>query len=125
MTDQNQTEDAREADDMGEKPDLGRTRDALTDALSGSDKDYDDLNGFLNRADELAQSLLDEGITAMKIWPFDMAAERTRGQYISVPDLKEALRPFEKIRAAVGGRHRRQISFQVHGQIGVLVIAQN
>ena len=33
--------------------------------------DYDDLNGFLHHADELALSLYEEGITAMKIWPFD------------------------------------------------------
>ncbi len=53
-------------------------------------KDYDDLNGFLHRADELAHSLLEEGITAMKIWPFDAAAEKTRGQYISMPDSSSA-----------------------------------
>jgi hypothetical protein len=41
--------------------------------------DLDDLTGFLTRADELALSLMDEGITAMKIWPFDTAAEATRG----------------------------------------------
>jgi galactonate dehydratase len=45
--------------------------------------DLDDLTGFLTRADELALSLMDEGITAMKIWPFDTAAEATRGQHIS------------------------------------------
>ena len=32
--------------------------------LGGSDKNYDDLDGFLRRADELALSLLEEGITA-------------------------------------------------------------
>ncbi len=42
-----QAEDAREADDMGEKPDLGRTRDALTDALSGSDMGSDTRAGSL------------------------------------------------------------------------------
>lgn len=69
--------------------------------LGASDR-YDDLNGFLHRADELAQSLLAEGITAMKIWPFDLAAEATRGQYISRSDLRRALQPFEKIRESVG-----------------------
>ncbi len=64
--------------------------------------DLDDLAGFLTRADELALSLMDEGITAMKIWPFDTAAEATRGQHISSEDLKRALGPFEKIRRAVG-----------------------
>ncbi|WP_135451251.1 mandelate racemase/muconate lactonizing enzyme family protein [Tabrizicola caldifontis] len=86
-------------------------------ALSGGGQDYDDLNAFLHRADELAQSLLEEGITAMKIWPFDIAAERTRGQYISVPDLKEALRPFEKIRAAAGDRMDIMVEFHSMWQL--------
>jgi galactonate dehydratase len=73
--------------------------------------DLDDLNGFLTRADEVALSLLDEGITAMKIWPFDAAAEATRGQYISMPDLKRALEPFEKIRRAVGDRMDVMVEF--------------
>ena len=64
--------------------------------------DLDDLSAFLTRADELALSLMDEGITAMKIWPFDTAAEATRGQHISAEDLGRALEPFEKIRRAVG-----------------------
>ncbi|GAA0651203.1 ribonuclease [Brevundimonas lenta] len=42
-----QTEDAREADDMGEKPDLGRTPDALTEALSGTDMGSDTRAGSL------------------------------------------------------------------------------
>ncbi|HVZ14589.1 MAG TPA: mandelate racemase/muconate lactonizing enzyme family protein [Bauldia sp.] len=65
---------------------------------------YDDLDGFLNRADELASDLLSEGVTAMKIWPFDIAAQKSGGQYISAPDLKTALLPFEKIRKAVGDK---------------------
>jgi L-alanine-DL-glutamate epimerase-like enolase superfamily enzyme len=65
---------------------------------------YEDLNGFLTRADELAESLLEQGITAMKIWPFDFAAEASDGLYISGPELDKALVPFEKIRKAVGNR---------------------
>ena len=72
---------------------------------------YDDLDAFLHRADELALSLLDEGITAMKIWPFDIAAEKSRGHYISSEDLKTALRPFEKIRDAVGDRMDIMVEF--------------
>ena len=63
---------------------------------------YEDLQGFLHHADELAESLLSEGCTAMKIWPFDMAAEASDGQYISPGDLDKALEPFRKIRKAVG-----------------------
>ena len=65
---------------------------------------YDDLNGFLRKADELALSLMDDGITAMKIWPFDQAAEETGGHSISAAQMKAALEPFEKIRNAVGDR---------------------
>lgn len=78
---------------------------------------YDDLNGFLHRADELAHSLLEEGITAMKIWPFDIAAEKTRGQYISLPDLKSALVPFQKIRDAVGDRMDIMVEFHSMWQL--------
>jgi L-alanine-DL-glutamate epimerase-like enolase superfamily enzyme len=63
---------------------------------------YEDLDAFLNRADELAQSLLAQGITAMKIWPFDFAAEASEGRSIANADLKQALIPFRKIRDAVG-----------------------
>src|SRR5258707_14360950 len=47
---------------------------------------YDDLDAFLNRAGELASELLSEGITAMKIWPFDIAAEKSDGNFISAAD---------------------------------------
>ena len=58
----------------------------------------------MNRADELALSLLEMGITGMKIWPFDYAAEASGGLYISGPDLDRALEPFGRIRDAVGNK---------------------
>ena len=79
--------------------------------LDTSAKDYDDLNGFLHRADELALDLLSEGITAMKIWPFDPAAEASGGVDISTADLNTALEPFEKIRGAVGDRIDIMVEF--------------
>ena len=72
--------------------------------IGGAEGPYEDLNAFLNNADELAHSLLEMGIDAMKIWPFDYAAEASQGHYISAADLKKGLAPFEKIRAAVGDR---------------------
>jgi L-alanine-DL-glutamate epimerase-like enolase superfamily enzyme len=48
--------------------------------------------------------LLEQGISAMKIWPFDYAAEKSSGYWISPADLKAALTPFEKVRKAVGDR---------------------
>jgi galactonate dehydratase len=47
----------------------------------------------------------------MKIWPFDPAAEATGGVDISTADLKAALKPFEKIRSAVGDRMDVMVEF--------------
>jgi L-alanine-DL-glutamate epimerase-like enolase superfamily enzyme len=69
-----------------------------------SEGPYEDLDAFLYRADELALSLLEDGITGMKIWPFDPYAEQSGGHYISAPDLDRALEPFRKIRDAVGNQ---------------------
>ena len=44
---------------------------------------YEDLDAFLNRADELARDLLAQGITGMKIWPFDPYAEASLGHDIT------------------------------------------
>ena len=79
--------------------------------VSKSQGPYEDLEAFLNNAGELAQSLLSEGITAMKIWPFDMAAEKSHGQYISNADLDAALVPFQKIRDAVGNQMDIMVEF--------------
>jgi L-alanine-DL-glutamate epimerase-like enolase superfamily enzyme len=65
---------------------------------------YDDQVAFVHRPDELAHSLLSEGYTAMKIWPFDPFAERTDGTLLRREDLKLGLEPFRKIRDAVGDR---------------------
>lgn len=63
---------------------------------------YEDLDAFLTEAGVLAESLLSQGITGMKIWPFDLAAKDTGGYYISDSDLKKALKPFRQIRESVG-----------------------
>jgi galactonate dehydratase len=53
----------------------------------------------------------------MKIWPFDHAAEKTRGRDISAEDLKAALEPFEKIRNAVGDRMDIMVEFHSMWQL--------
>jgi L-alanine-DL-glutamate epimerase-like enolase superfamily enzyme len=63
---------------------------------------YEDQFAFVNHADRLAESLLAEGYTAMKIWPFDPFAVRSGGLFISGAEIKAGLEPFEKIRRAVG-----------------------
>ena len=72
---------------------------------------YEDLDAFLHRAGDLAHSLLEQGVTAMKIWPFDPYAEGSAGLHISPSDLKRALGPFEAIRGAVGDRMDIMVEF--------------
>ena len=79
--------------------------------LDGEEGPYEDLDAFLNRADELALSLLQQGIQAMKIWPFDHAAENNGGLHISSAELRHALEPFEKIRKAVGDKMDIMVEF--------------
>jgi L-alanine-DL-glutamate epimerase-like enolase superfamily enzyme len=75
--------------------------------------EFEDLDAFLNHADDLASELLESGISAMKIWPFDFSAGAADGADISAADLALALQPFEKIRAAHGARMR--IKAELHG----------
>ncbi len=80
--------------------------------LTATKGEYEDLDAFIHRADELAHSLLEMDITAMKIWPFDYAAEASSGQWIGAEDLKRGLEPFEKIRKAVGDK--MEIAAELH-----------
>lgn len=70
-----QNEDAREAEQIGERPDLGHQADALKDALSGSDQGSDTTAGSLRGGsasggetdpdqDAINDSLASEGVQA-------------------------------------------------------------
>ncbi|HTM79008.1 MAG TPA: mandelate racemase/muconate lactonizing enzyme family protein, partial [Devosia sp.] len=65
---------------------------------------YEDQVAFHEDAGALAQSLLSEGISAMKIWPFDPFAVASGGNFIHRNDLDKALEPFRLIRDAVGDK---------------------
>jgi galactonate dehydratase len=80
-------------------------------SLGEKDSPYEDLDGFMNRAGALAESLLESGVSAMKIWPFDPVAQETHGLYISAAQMKKAVEPFEKIRKAVGDRMEIMVEF--------------
>jgi len=82
-----------------------------------SEGPYEDLDAFLTRADELAEDLLSEGFTAMKIWPFDQFGPATNGQQISAVDIERGCEPFEKIRRAVG--NRIEIALEMHSVWGL------
>ena len=65
----------------------------------------------MHRADAVAESLLESGISAMKIWPFDPAAIENDGLFITPAQMKAAIEPFEKIRKAVGDRMEIMVEF--------------
>ncbi len=74
---------------------------------------FEDLAAAQANAGELARSLLDQGITAMKIWPFDALAERTDGHHVTNAELDRALAPVRRIREAVGDG--MEILIEMHG----------
>jgi galactonate dehydratase len=63
-------------------------------------------------AGALARSLLDDDIHAMKIWPFDKYSEKSFGQYISLADVEDGLKPIRQIREAVG--NAMEIGIECH-----------
>jgi L-alanine-DL-glutamate epimerase-like enolase superfamily enzyme len=76
----------------------GRARDAVPTYNTCYDLEYD----FREEPVALAESLLDQGITSMKIWPFDEFAAETRGQRITAEALEAGVDPLRRIREAVG-----------------------
>ena len=80
---------------------------------AGNTRTYEDLEAFLNRPAELAAELLEMGITAMKIWPFDFTESAVDGADITVADLAVGVAPFEKIRTAHG--NRMALKAELHG----------
>ena len=74
---------------------------------------FDDLVAQHERPAELARSLLENGITAMKIWPFDGHALATGGRHIGLQDLRRTVALIEAIRGAVGDRI--DVMIEYHG----------
>jgi galactonate dehydratase len=56
----------------------------------------------IHAAGDLAEELVAEGITGMKVWPFDRYAHRGNGLYLSRPDLDKGMEPLREIRDRVG-----------------------
>ena len=77
-------------------------QDSSAWGISADNDQYEDLQAFLTDAGALAKTLLAEGIGGMKIWPFDVYAEKNYGADISDEDLKKGLIPLQKVRDAVG-----------------------
>jgi galactonate dehydratase len=91
---------------------------------------YPDQDGFLQRPGELAESLLAQGITQMKVWPFDRFAPQLAiesvtgpagwsavgpcGHSIAPEDLQQGLWTIQEIRKAVGSR--MEIAIEGHSR---------
>ena len=84
---------------------VSRARSGDVDAWFGRDRELqalDDLHAFENEPERLARDLLAEGITGMKIWPFDRAAFANGGVGITTAQVQAGVDVFRRIRAAVG-----------------------
>jgi galactonate dehydratase len=68
----------------------------------GTVDDLQDLDAFFSRPAELARDIKANGIKGMKIWPFDLAAERSGGLEITAAEMRAALDIVEAIRSEVG-----------------------
>ena len=73
---------------------------------------YDHLD-FHREPERLAESLLESGIRAMKIWPFDPVARRSGGQRITAEEIQEGLEPLERIRQRFG--RTMDVAMEFHG----------
>ena len=77
-------------------------------AVSGP---YEDLDAWMHgNAGELASNLLEQGISGMKMWPFDAYAYASGGTNITAAELDRALEPFRQVRRAVGERMELMVS---------------
>ncbi len=73
---------------------------------------YEDLDAWKTDAGALAKDLLANGISAMKIWPFDRFGPSSGGQGITRAEIEQALLPFRQIRDAVGSA--MDIALEMH-----------
>jgi L-alanine-DL-glutamate epimerase-like enolase superfamily enzyme len=87
------------------------SRRYIDETDEGKEGPYEDQLAFHRDAGALAESLLSEGITAMKIWPFDPFSVASGGNFIHAQDLDKALEPFRQIRDTVGDRMEVMVEF--------------
>jgi len=69
---------------------------------------------FNTDSDKIMRELVDRyGVKAIKIWPFDAAAQRNQHEYITHADIEEGLGPVRKLRDAFGSDIEIMVEF--HG----------
>lgn len=80
---------------------------------------YNTTNGieeWTNEKDieKIAEFLLEKGIKAMKIWPFDPVARENSGSYISPSEIETKLDWIKRIRQAVGSEMEIAVEFHAY-----------
>lgn len=65
----------------------------------------------IHAAGDLAEELVAEGFTGMKVWPFDRYAHQHGGLYLSSSDIEQGMKPLREIRERVGD----QIEIMIEG----------
>jgi galactonate dehydratase len=73
---------------------------------------YDRID-FLTEPVRLARELIQSGIRAMKIWPFDSIARQTGGQFITADQMRQGLEPLRRIREEFGDSI--DVAMEFHG----------
>jgi L-alanine-DL-glutamate epimerase-like enolase superfamily enzyme len=73
---------------------------------------YDRID-FLTDPVRLARELINSGIHAMKIWPFDPIAKETRGQYITHEQMQRGAAPLRAIKLEFGDD--MEVAMEFHG----------
>ena len=69
---------------------------------------------FNKEPENIMRELIDHyGIRAIKIWPFDRAAQRNQHQFVTQPDIEEGLAPVRKLREVFGSDI--EILMEFHG----------
>jgi len=68
---------------------------------------------FLTEPVQLARELLESGIRAMKIWPFDSLARVSGGQYIDGEQMRRGIEPLRRIREEFGDS--MAVAMEFHG----------
>lgn len=87
----------------------GRSRASLRTYNTCYEGEY----SFMEEPVPLAESLLEEGIEAMKIWPYDDIAYANGGNYISLSELEAGARPLREIRDELGSA--MDVAMEFHG----------
>jgi galactonate dehydratase len=70
---------------------------------------------FNREPEKIMRELIEtRGIRAIKVWPFDGAAQRNRHQYITQQDIDEALAPIKKLRDEFGNGIEIAVEFHAN-----------